>query len=176
MFRRPVARIAAGLMALALAGCGFHLRGSLPGPAETKTLYLTGISRQSSLYANLAQVLSYSGGTLALQPAQAGAIIHVTEASHTRRPITLSRQGQANTFDLTFRLRYEVQTPKGEVLIPPQEMEVRRDYFNNQVSPLGQGEEEAMLRLEMEKEAAETLLRRVVYTLNHRQASAPPRT
>lgn len=33
-----------------------------------------------------------------------------------------------------------------------------------------------MLRLEMEKEAAETLLRRVVYTLNHRQASAPPRT
>ncbi|MGZ8218395.1 LPS-assembly lipoprotein LptE [Methylomagnum sp.] len=157
---------ALGLAVVSMAGCGFHLRGEMPGSAESKTLYLSGLSTRNSFYGDLAQVLSYSGGSLATAPAKAGAVVNVTLARHERRALTLSGQGRANTFDLTFRVIYDVRSPKGEILVPMQEMEVRRDYFNDQASPLGQGEEEALMRQEMEKEAAQTLLRRIVYTLN----------
>jgi LPS-assembly lipoprotein len=175
MLRPKLSRFAAAALAATLAGCGWHLRGEIPGTAVAKTIYVTGIGHSNPFYGDFAQVLSYSGGTLAQTPGQAGAVVNIASAQHLRRPITLSAQGRANTFDLTFRVIYQIQSPKGEVLVPQQEMEVRRDYFNDQISPLGQGEEEALLRQEMEKEAAQTLLRRVVFTLG-KLPSAPPET
>ena len=74
-------------------------------------------------------------------------------------------------FDLTFRVIYEVQTPKGDILIPEKELLVRREYFNTQGSPLGQGLEEVQIRSEMEMEAAQTLLRQVVFTLRDKPAN-----
>jgi LPS-assembly lipoprotein len=163
--------IAATLLAAAsLAGCGFHLRGALPDTAGAKTLYITGIGRNNPFYGDFAQVLNASGGSLVPTASQAGAILNIAFARHERRALTLSSQGRANTFDLSFRLLYDIRSPKGEILVPQQELEVRRDYFNDQSSPLGQGEEEASMRQEMEKEAAQTLLRRVVYTLNRKLA------
>jgi LPS-assembly lipoprotein len=158
---------AAAVLAAALAGCGFHLRGEIPGTAAEKTIYVAGLGRTNPLYGNFAQALSYSGGILAQKPADARAVVNIASARHLRRPITLSAQGRANTFDLILRVVYQIQTPKGEVLVPQQELEIRRDYFNDQSSPLGQGEEEALMRQEMEKEAAQTLLRRVVFSLSH---------
>jgi outer membrane lipopolysaccharide assembly protein LptE/RlpB len=48
---------------------------------------------------------------------------------------------------------------------------VRREYFNTQGSPLGQGLEEVQIRGEMEMEAAQTLLRQVVFTLRDKPAN-----
>lgn len=150
---------------LALGACGFHLRGEIPGSAESKTVYLAGLNHTHPFYNDFSQVLHYSGGIITQKPAEANAVIQVRSVHHLRRPITLSSQGRANTFDLLFRVVYQIETPKGEVLVPLQELEIRRDYFNDQSSPLGQGEEESLMRTEMEKEAAQVLLRRVVYTL-----------
>ncbi len=69
------------------------------------------------------------------------------------------------------RVLYEVQNPKGDILIPEKELLVRREYFNTQGSPLGQGLEEAQMRTEMEKEAAQTLLRQVVFSLREKMAA-----
>lgn len=153
-----------------MPGCGFHLRGDIPGTPQEKTLFVTGMGRGNSFYSNFTQSLTIGGGILAGKPADAAAIVNLMKAVHIRRPITLSSVGRANMFDLTFRVIYEVQSAKGDVLIPEKELEVRREYFNTQVSPLGQGLEEAQLRAEMEKEAAQTLLRQILYTLRDRPA------
>lgn len=155
------------LLAL-MTGCGFHVRGDLPGTAHEKTLMMTGTGRGSPFYTNFTQALTVGGGTLAGKAADAAAIVNVIKVAHIRRPITLSSTGRANMFDLTFRVIYEVQTPKGAILIPEKELEVRREYFNTQGSPLGQGLEEAQLRIEMEKEASQTLLRQVMIGLREK--------
>jgi LPS-assembly lipoprotein len=161
------------LLALGLAsGCGFHLRGDLPGTTQEKTLFMSGIASSNPLYVNFAHSLNTAGGTLAKKPAEATAIVNVVKVAHLRRPITLSAVGRANMFDLTFRVIYEVQNPKGDVLIPERELEVRREYFNTQGSPLGQGLEEAQMRTEMEKEASQTLLRQVIIGLRERPSKA----
>jgi LPS-assembly lipoprotein len=51
-------------------------------------------------------------------------------------------------------------------LLPRQEIETKRDYFNDQTLPLGQAEEEGLIRQELEKEAAQALLRRAVFALS----------
>ncbi|GAB6047210.1 hypothetical protein JCM19379_10340 [Methyloparacoccus murrellii] len=156
--------------ALLLAGCGFHLRGDLPGTPQEKTFFLTGINRSNPVYANFAQSLAAAGGTMAAKPGDARAIVNLVRVRHIRRPITLSAAGRANMFDLRLLVIFEVQNAKGDVLIPEKEIEVRREYFNTQGSPLGQGLEERQMREEMEKEAAQTLLRQVVFGLRE----APP--
>jgi len=77
----------------------------------------------------------------------------------------LSRAGRSVMYDLSYRVVYDVRTPKGEVLLPRQEIETKRDYFNDQTLPLGQAEEEGLIRQELEKEAAQALLRRAVFAL-----------
>lgn len=160
------------LLPLLGGGCGFHLRGELPASSAARTLVLTGIGPSNPFYGDFVQIVSTQGGRLVKKPDEAGGVVNILSARHARRPITLTSGGRANSFDLTFRLVYQVLDAKGRELIPEQELIIRRDYFNQQLSPLGQGEEEAMLRAEMEKEAAETLLRRVVYSLDHKAPKA----
>ena len=167
----PIRLLLSVLLALLLPACGFHLRGSLPASGAAKSIVIQGISRNHPFYQNFSQVLSYSGGWLVDKPEQASVVIQISRARHERRPITLSKQGLANTFDLSFLVQYEVLSPKGEKLLKQQELEVRRDYFNDQSAPLGQAEEEGQMRLEMEREAAQALFRRVVSVLGHSTGS-----
>jgi LPS-assembly lipoprotein len=154
-----------------LAGCGFHLRGDIPGTTKDKTIFVSG-TNSGSFYNSFTQALAIAGGISAAKSQDASAVVHIASARHIRRPITLSAIGRANMFDLTFRVIYDIQNPKGDILIPEQELNIRREYFNTQASPLGQGLEEVQLRQEMEQEAAQTLLRRVVFSLRDKNASA----
>lgn len=168
MIQRTSARNAfsMGLLAticLSLAACGFHLRGA--GPALAQSLYIEGLSPRDSFMGTFSSVVSLAGGRLVPDARQAGGVIHVYRATHHRRSITLGRFGRANEFDLSYRLVYDVRTSQGEVLLPRQEIEMRRDYFNDQTLPLGQAEEEGLIRQELEKEAAQALLRRATYAL-----------
>jgi len=135
-----------------------------------KTLYIEGMGSGDPFVSEFSQILSYSGGSLAASPSQAGAIIHIVKARQERRPIGLSKQGRANLFDLSYRVVYEVTTPQGEILLPRQELELKRDYFNDQTSPLSQTQEEVQIMQEMQQEAAQLLFRRVTYGLSHQPA------
>ncbi len=154
-------------------GCGFHLRGEMPESAKKESLAMTGVSKKNPLYVNFVQKLTLAGGVLAAKPSEAFAIINVTKARQLRRPITLSSVGRANMFDLSFLVTFEVQTPKGKILMPERELIIRREYFNTQSTPLGQGLEEAQIRIEMENEAAQQLLRQVLVGLKDLPPAAP---
>ncbi|MBP1149714.1 MULTISPECIES: LPS-assembly lipoprotein LptE [Methylocaldum] len=167
MTRRSLAKAAvSAIFALLLSACGFHLRGSLPATMVAKTFYIDGLGRGDLFVQEFSQILSYSGGNLAAAPSQAGAVIHIVQARQDRRPIGLSKQGRANLFDLSYRVVYEVSTPQGEILLPRQELELKRDYFNDQTSPLSQTQEEYQIQQEMQREAAQLLFRRVAYALS----------
>lgn len=167
------ALVALLVMLMTLGGCGFHLRGEIPGDKKEKTLFVTGLSHSSPFYATFTQSLQVAGGYLAPKAADARAVIQIQSARHLRRPIALSSVGRANLFDLTFRVVYSITSAKGDVLIPEQELDIRREYFNTQSSPLGQVSEESLMRTEMERDAAQTLLRRTIFSLREKQQNPP---
>ncbi|MBS1213874.1 MAG: hypothetical protein H6R26_2491 [Proteobacteria bacterium] len=153
-----------------LAACGFHLRGS-GGPTFSQGILLQGIESGNPLWGDFNSALTLAGGRLVRSEEQAAGIVHVYRAYHSRRSLTLSRFGRSTEFDLFYRIVYDVRSPSGEVLLPRQDIEVRRDYFNDQTLPLAQVAEEGVMRAEMQKEAAQALLRRTITALRKPVAS-----
>jgi LPS-assembly lipoprotein len=153
------------LVVLTLAGCGFHLRGSGGDTSFAQRLYLDGPGAHTGFASVFVTVLTTVGGSVAGAPADSTGIVHIYRATFQRQPITLSRTGRATGFDLSYRIIYEVRTPKGEVVQSRQEFEVKRDYFNDQTLPLAQQAEEAQINEALANEAAQSLLRRVVNAL-----------
>ena len=60
----PPARLLCVAVLMALAGCGFHLEGSAPLPAEVKRPYLEAPDRQSDFVQNLRHSLLSNGAHL----------------------------------------------------------------------------------------------------------------
>jgi LPS-assembly lipoprotein len=153
------------LIVLTLCGCGFHLRGQVELPERAKVVYLEGVDRGQPFSQQLTELLGFAGGRVTNDRNEAGSVLHVLRSLQERRQISLSRAGKANAFDLIYRIDYEAVTPKGEVLIPRQELEITRQYFVDLRFALGQGEQESQLRTEMEQEAAQALLLRLRYAV-----------
>jgi LPS-assembly lipoprotein len=148
-----------------LAGCGFHLRGSQTSDGTGQQLFVErpGATRVGT---RIPEIVRLTGAELSRNMVDAKGVIRILKETDERRTMSLNLGGRGNLFDLYTRVRYEVTTPQGEIIIPPQEVEVKREYFNNQLSPIGQGEEESLLRSEMEREVAETLVRRVLIEMS----------
>lgn len=163
MLRLPALLVLIGL----LAACGFHPRGGLPDQVKDKTIAMTGIGPNVNLYNLFVQRLRIAGGKFTNKSADAAAVVNILKQRHIRRPITLSAVGRANMFDLNYLVVYEVHDNKGHIISKAKELVVRREYFNTQASPLGQGIEEQTYRSEMEGEAATILLRQVILAVEN---------
>ncbi len=163
MLRLPALLVLIGL----LAACGFHPRGGLPDQVKDKTIAMTGIGPNVNLYNLFVQRLKIAGGKFTNKSADAAAVVNILKQRHIRRPITLSAVGRANMFDLNYLVVYEVHDNKGHIISKAKELVVRREYFNTQASPLGQGIEEQTYRSEMEGEAATILLRQVILAVEN---------
>jgi outer membrane lipopolysaccharide assembly protein LptE/RlpB len=159
-----------------LVACGFHTRGDLPANIKDKPIAIIGNTQgaggsgtaiASNIDAQLKAQIVKNGGTVAAKVADAAVVINIVRARHIRRPITLSAVGRANMYDLNYVVIYQVQDGQGHLLSKQRELAIRREYFNTQASPLGQGLEEAQYRQEMEQEASLSLMRQIVLILEH---------
>lgn len=150
-----------------LAGCGFHMRGSQTSDGVGQKFYIESPGSTHVGSVMQGEVLQ-SGAQLVRSPKDANGVIRILKETDERRTMSLNLGGRGNLFDLYTRVRYEVSSPTGEIIIPPQEVEVMREYFNNQLQPIGQGEEELLLRSEMEEEVARSLIRRVLIEMSRK--------
>ncbi len=152
--------------AITLVGCGFHLRGSGGDTSFAQKLYMEGPGMGSGFVGVFGTALTQAGGSFVSTPADSNGIVHLYRATFQRQPITLNRTGRATGFDLSYRIVYDVRSPKGEILKGREEFEVKRDYFNDQSLPLAQQAEEGQISIQLSNEAAQSLLRRVVNELS----------
>jgi LPS-assembly lipoprotein len=158
---------------LALSACGFHLRGSGGDTSFAQSLYVEGAGASGGFLGAFSASLTGAGGNMVGAAVNATGVVRLYKAAYIRQPITLSRTGRATGFDLIYRVVYDVRSPKGEVLQARKEFEAKREYFNDQTLPLAQLAEEGQIREELEKEAAQALLRQVVNVLKRAPEGAP---
>lgn len=148
-----------------VSACDFRLRGGGAADGSGKRLYvdyaMIGVINQA-----MPQAVTTTGAIFAKVMADASGVIHILQQRDERRITSLNRGGRGNLFNLYTRVVYEVKTPKGELIAPPQEVLVVREYYNDQLSPIGQGEEESQFRLEMHREAANIIVRQTLFRLN----------
>jgi LPS-assembly lipoprotein len=147
------------LTVLLLTACGYHLRGELDLSSELKSIYLEGASPQ--LREQFKKALESSTVQLVDTRAAAGTIITVANEDNLKRSLSLGSGGRSNQYGLEYRLNYEITDAKGNVLKKSQPLEVKREYFNNQIDILAKDNEEGVIRVEMYQQAVRTIINQI---------------
>jgi LPS-assembly lipoprotein len=156
------------IMALLLSACGYHLRGAIELPAGMKNVYLEGGSAQ--LREQFNRAMEISSVPLASSPDTAGIIVKIFDEDSQRRGLSLGSDGTANDFELSYRFDFELVDAKKKVLSVRQPIEIKREYYNNQLAVIAKDNEETVIRNEMYQQAVRTVVNRARVTLE-----APPK-
>lgn len=144
------------VVALLLSACGYHLRGAYALPATMKSIYLEGGSGQ--LRDQFQQVMTSSSGQLASSRQGADIVVRILNEEANRRTLSLSSRGKSNEFELYYRLEYELTNAGNVVLMEGQPIEIRREYFNDQVDVMAKDNEENVIREEMYQQVVRTIV------------------
>lgn len=157
--RRRLLLGAAGLLGLALGGCGFRLRG--PQRMEFATIHI-GVSALSDFGAVLRrQIATTESTTVVEDPAQAEARLQILANERDREILSLTGRGKVREYQLTQRLRFQLLDKAGAAIIPPTELLARREYTFDDAQILGKAQEEALLYRDMQDDLVQQLMRRL---------------
>jgi len=158
-------RVAACLMALVLAGCGFQLRGEQKLPFETIFLNMP---PNSVLGATLnRQIRSGTDTRTVTQASEASAVLEILGEARDKEILTLNAQGRAVEYKLIYRLRFRLHDGKGREYIGPTEMRAQRDISINDSQVLSKESEESLLYRDMQTDLVQQLLRRIAAVRPH---------
>lgn len=145
-------------LALLLSACGYHLRGALDLPAGMKNVYLEGGS--APLREQFNRAMEISSVPVASSPEAAGIIIKIFDENSQSRVLSLSAGGAANDFELGYRFDYEIVDSKNKVLSVRQPLDIKREYYNDQLAVMAKSNEESVIRSEMYQQAVRTIVNR----------------
>jgi LPS-assembly lipoprotein len=151
--------LAATLLAGALAGCGFHLRGEadfafatvyLNSPASSP---ITTPLRRSLESAGTAKVLTTSDN--------AQVVLDINSVEDNKHILSLSSGGKVFEFLLTKRILFRVHDKDGNDWLPTSEVIVRRTYTYSDTEALAKEYEEQRLWRDMQTDAIQQIVRRL---------------
>lgn len=144
---------------VALAGCGFKLRGARTLPFST--IYLSAGSN-NALSAELARNIRVGTSTKVVPDReQAAAVLDILGETRDREILSLNAQGRAREYTLRYRLSFKVHDGKGHDFIAPTEIAVQRDIAFNESEVLAKESEEALLYRDMQTDLVQQILRRL---------------
>ena len=145
-------------MALALAGCGFRLRGTAEVPFET--LYVP--SATSGIALDLKR--NIQAGTKARvvdDPSKADAVLQFTEETRQKEILSLTGTGRVREFQLRYRVGFRVHDGKGVEYVPTNTIQLTRDVTFNDAEILAKEQEEQLLFRDMQIDMVQQILRRL---------------
>jgi LPS-assembly lipoprotein len=153
-------RLTAGAaLCMALAGCGFHLRGQAALPFHTIYVQATPAS-QFALQLKRA-VLAGSATRIADRPEQAEVVLQILNEFQEKEILSLGGGGRVREFQLRYRVQYRLTDEKNREHIPASEIILRRDYSFDDQQVLSKESEEALLYRDMRSDAVLQLVRRL---------------
>ena len=155
-FRPLVAGLA---LSVALAACGFHLRGEAHFAFET--LYVNSPAAQP-LTIELRRSLEGGGSAKLVDSAdKAQAILDVSSVENNKQILSLSSGGKVAEYLLTTRVLFRVRDTAGNDWLPLAEVLVRRTYTYNDAEALAKEVQEQRLWREMQDDVVAQMVRRL---------------
>lgn len=156
--RRRLLRAAAGAGLAALsAGCGFHLRGSIPMPFNT--LYLP--AGNTSMAADLRRAFANTNARLVDKPADAEARFETLLDTKEKEILAFSSTGTPREYQLRLRYRFRLIDAQQDEWIEPTEIVLRRSVTTSDAQLLAKQQEDVILFQEMQSDLVQQLLRRL---------------
>jgi len=147
---------------LALAGCGFKLRGA-PDFAF-RSLYVNAPEYSTlgnELKRNLASIEALTLVTDARNATSAEAVFTLLAETREKTVVGVNAAGQVREFQLRLRIRFRVRTPQGRELIGDTELLQQRDISFNESAVLAKEAEEGLIYRDMQSDLVQQLIRRM---------------
>ena len=145
-------------LAIALAGCGFHLRGDVT--YSFTTLYINS-PPNTPFASDMRRALTGGGTTLVDKAADAQAILDLPAGVDDKQVLSLSGGGRAREYLLTKRVTFALHDSSGRDWLPGGEIVIRRSFTFNESEVLAREAEEAKLLKEMQADAVQQIMRRL---------------
>ena len=146
-------------LALALAACGFQLRGQATLPFNT--LYVQAAPLSPFALQLKRAVQSGSSTKIIDRPEQAEAILQILNELQEKEILSLGAGGRVREFQLRYRVQFRLTDEKNREHIPASEIVLKRDYSFNDEQALSKESEEALLYRDMRNDAVQQLVRRL---------------
>lgn len=154
--------LAALLVVALLSGCGFKLRGSDGSYAMPfHSIYLA-FPDTSPLGTELKRNLR-AGDRVAVEtdPAHAEALFDVLAETRGKSILSLNSLGRVREYLLTYTLSFRVRDAKGNELLAPTEITLKRNLAFNEQQVLAKESEEALLYRDMQSDLVQQIMRRL---------------
>ncbi len=153
------------LLATALAGCGFQLRGTAALPFET--LFIPNTTGGIGL--DLKRNIQSGTRTRVVDDQKlAQAVLQFTADAREKNILSLSGSGRVREFQLRYRVGFRVHDGKGSEFLPESQIILTRDFTFNDTDVLSKELEEAQIFREMQLDMVQQILRRI-------SAATPPK-
>jgi LPS-assembly lipoprotein len=150
--------LAAAAAGVALAACGFHLRGEATYLFTTIAVNAPGAP---ALGAEMRRALGDTGSAKVVDAKDAQVILDIPVVSDDKEVLSLSGGGSVQEYLLVKRVGFRLHDATGNDWLPPGEITVRRSYTFNESEVLARGTQEQRLLKEMQSDVVQQLVRRL---------------
>ena len=152
-------------LAMLAAGCGFRLQGAAALPEGVQRVHLGTRDELSAFSLELLHGLERVGAERAATAAAADAVIRVHSDRSGRRVLSVSARNTPQEYEIFYAVEYSIERGGSQVL-PPQRIELTRNFSFDERQLLAKEREEEILRDAMARDLADQVLRQL--------ESAPP--
>ena len=157
----PLRLLLALIIAAALTGCGFHLRGIGSGNLPYKAMYIA-LPDTADVNIWLQRYIKASGSTEIVEDAKmADAIFQQLGDNRLKTILSVNAQGRVREYRLQLTYTFRIVNQKGQVLVPSNEVALTRDISFDDSNILAKDLEEGLLWRDMTNDLVNQIMRRL---------------
>ena len=149
---------AATILSLALAACGFQLRGTASLPFDTLYMPAAGGGIALDLKRN---IQSGTRTTIVDDPKKADAVLEFSQEIREKQILSLGANGRVREYQLRYRVGFRVHDGKGGEFLPVNLVQLSRDVTFNDSEVLSKETEELLLYRDMQFDMVQQIMRRL---------------
>ena len=152
-------RLVLFLLALALSGCGFQLRGTADLPF--KTIYMPPANQPGVALDLRRNIQAGTRTTVVDDPKLAEAVLEFTQESREKVILTIAATGRVREFELQYRVSFRVHDNKGGEFLPSNTVLLKRAVTFNDTDILAKEKEDQLIYRSMESDMVQQIMRRL---------------
>jgi LPS-assembly lipoprotein len=149
----------AACCSLLLAGCGFHLRGSVTEGVQLPPTFLAG--QAGPLQREVRHYLGISEAPLVERQKDAKLVIRLIGEDIQRRVLSVGSTGKVEEYEVHYAATYSVERANGEIVIPREILDQQRSYTYSETEVLAKDVEQERLVQDMRRDVVRQMMRRL---------------
>jgi LPS-assembly lipoprotein len=151
---------------LALAGCGFHLRGSAALPVGMNHVHVK-VAAGGDLQRKLVRAMEISGVTVEDHSGAGIAELEVPTAVFRTETLTVSGSARVTEYSVRYHVEFSVKDQGGDTIVGHQSIDMSRDFSYDALNTIGSTTQTEELQRSLVEDMVQSILFRLQAAAKH---------